>query len=128
MPRRKRAPAPEPVPLWMQTKEMHPGDLGYHRCEFVQAYVGTCGALLPPERRFCSAHAGKICSTPECGREATHECSYAGQFVCGVPLCDLCTDGTSAGPSGAWGFLNHIHRRRQDAMPVTATPMQEGDL
>lgn len=74
-------------------------------CKFVKAYIGKCGK---GESDLCEEHAAKKCCV--CGGQATEECSYSGQFVCGAPLCPNCTYGTDRSkPSGAWGFINHIH-------------------
>jgi hypothetical protein len=78
------------------------------QCRFVLAYAGQCPNEVT-DTEFCERHAKIICVC--CRQQATHECSYAGQFVCGFPLCDNCEgfeDPTKA--SGAWGFLNHFHR------------------
>lgn len=78
-------------------------------CTFSEAYRGRCGAVASEGDR-CERHAATTC---QCGAPATHECSYAGQFVCCRPLCDECEgwEDTSKS-SGAWGFMNHSHRRK----------------
>lgn len=78
-------------------------------CRYQPAYTYSgCGALAGAGG-LCARHATVKCAN--CGDQATHECSYAGQFVCGAPLCADCEgweDRTKAG--GSWGFLNHRHR------------------
>lgn len=38
---------------------------------------------------LCEKHAKERCCV--CGKPATHECDWCGQFVCGAPICDTCT-------------------------------------
>ncbi len=81
-------------------------------CNYSEAYRGRCGAPGTVGER-CERHAAVTC---QCGAPATHECSYAGQFVCGRPLCDECEGWEdSSKSSGAWGFMNHLHRRKAQA-------------
>jgi hypothetical protein len=79
-------------------------------CPFVIAYVGRCNRFRG-ESGYCSRHASEKCSV--CGGQASRQCSYAGQFVCGAPLCKNCEGWEDQSKSsGAWGFLNHSHRRK----------------
>lgn len=66
---------------------------------------------------FCPEHSGKKCCS--CGLQATHDCDYCGQFVCGAPLCDAC-EGWHNGTPSVWGFIGHKHRRK-----LTATPQEK---
>ncbi|TWB61634.1 hypothetical protein FBZ98_101979 [Rhizobium sp. ERR 922] len=76
-------------------------------CKF-STYGYACGKPVEHGRYLCEEHASAKCAS--CGQPATHGCDFCGQFVCGMPLCDECTYGTEQGkPSGAWGFMNHIH-------------------
>lgn len=86
------------------------------RCAFVVSWVGYCGAECPADHELmlCEKHAAMKCVS--CGSQATHDCDHTGQFVCGHPLCESCEGGTDpTKPSGAWGFANHIHRRKGGA-------------
>ena len=60
-------------------------------CRFDKAWQGPCGK--PSEGDYCPEHAGLVCVVT--GRQATHTCSFAGQFVCGANLADnvIHTDG-----------------------------------
>lgn len=64
---------------------------------------------------LCDEHAAAKCVS--CGAPATHGCDFCGQFVCGAPLCDDCYGTSDKGPSGAWGFLNHVHIRKGGKLP-----------
>ena len=78
-------------------------------CNFNVAWVGKCHNA--PSDDFCETHKGTKCSV--CKNQATHECPFTGQFVCGALLCDNCeyvTDDSKH--SGAWGFMNHNHQRK----------------
>lgn len=76
-------------------------------CQF-STYGHKCGKPVEHGSLFCEGHKQAKCAS--CGQPATHGCDYCGQFVCGAPLCDECTYGTDESkPSGAWGFVNHIH-------------------
>ena len=55
-------------------------------CGFNKAWVGNCKSKDLLDNGQCREHQTK-CS---CGKLATKECSHAGQFVCGRPLCDSC--------------------------------------
>jgi hypothetical protein len=77
------------------------------KCIFDVAWCGRCTAEAT-EGQFCDKHKVLICVV--CGKQATKECDYAGQFVCGAPLCDECTYFNDPGKaSGNWGFMNHQH-------------------
>lgn len=100
-------------------------DIGMFPCRFGPAYQSQCGYPTLSPLRLCPAHDHGKCGV--CGELQTHECSYCGQFVCGFPLCDNCEgfeDQSKA--SGAWGFLNHSHRRRAAAPPLRK--MVAGDI
>lgn len=82
-----------------------------NQCKFVIAWVGRCNADTS-QGDFCDAHLQKKCCV--CGNQATKECSHAGQFVCGAPLCDSCEGYVDRGkPSGVWGFMSHRHRKKE---------------
>jgi len=82
------------------------------RCKF-STYGYACGKHVEHGRYLCEEHAKATCAS--CGQPATHGCDFCGQFVCGTPLCDECTFGTDdSKPSGAWGFMNHIHVSRPE--------------
>jgi hypothetical protein len=81
----------------------------YQKCKFIKAWIGPCNALSTDE--FCTAHDGISCSS--CGQQATQECDFAGQFVCGARLCDDCHGYNEPGPSGSWGFIGHRHKRKE---------------
>ena len=77
-------------------------------CQYDIAWYGKCGK---GEGEFCEKHAQVKCVS--CGAQATHECCYTGQFVCGAPLCNDCVGvEDESKSSGGWGFLNHYHKRR----------------
>ena len=61
-----------------------PEDFGLQQCRYVIAYQGRCGRVQIGE--YCDEHEGRKCVI--CGHQATHECAYAGQFVCGMLLCE----------------------------------------
>lgn len=77
------------------------------KCKFDIAWGGLCGDPAD-ETGMCEKHRGMKCRS--CGAQATRECSYTGQFVCGAPLCDNCThtDGDFSKGLG-WGFVGHNH-------------------
>ena len=78
------------------------------KCKYVEWYqTKPCGAET--ECAICPEHQQRKCSG--CKKQATRECSYTGQFVCGSPLCDDCTwtDGDSTKGLG-WGFIGHTHQ------------------
>lgn len=80
------------------------------RCNY-GLYGIVCGEPIEFGELFCREHLKEKCSS--CNKQATHICTYCGQFVCGAPLCDDCTDYTDRSkPSGAWGFLNHTHVKK----------------
>lgn len=53
-------------------------------CTFDMAWHGFCKGKGNP----CKEHIDVMCDV--CKKQATHNCSFAGQFVCGRPLCDDC--------------------------------------
>lgn len=55
------------------------------QCQYDKPWQGTCKA--DAENGYCAKHKEEKC---RCGKQATHGCSHAGQFVCGAPLCDEC--------------------------------------
>lgn len=78
-------------------------------CCYLAAYTFNRCGLPADDSGLCEKHRESLCAS--CKAQATHECSYCGQFVCGAPLCDACEgweDRTQ--PSGSWGFMNHSHR------------------
>jgi hypothetical protein len=88
------------------------------KCKFSEAWRGQCGAAAG-ESGYCEKHAAMTCSV--CKAQATHDCAHTGQFVCGAPLCNDCEGHTDMSkPSGAWGFMNHTHRRKPGAAQVEA--------
>lgn len=83
-----------------------------NKCRYEMAYCyDPCGKECD-ESGICEVHKQRKCVV--CGEQATHECNYTGQFVCGAPLCDNCEEG-QAGDSNkglGWGFIGHTHRRK----------------
>lgn len=77
-------------------------------CRYRPVYTYNRCNRFAIENGLCAQHLEEKCIS--CGGQATHECSYSGQFVCGYPLCDDCEGRNEQGPSGAWGFLNHVHK------------------
>ena len=78
------------------------------KCRYLECYQSKpCGADSDSE--MCAKHRAIMCKG--CAGQATHECNYTGQFVCGAPLCDNChgTQGDSTKGMG-WGFIGHIHQ------------------
>lgn len=58
------------------------------KCDFSIAWVGGCKNEAEPGSTNCKEHQ-KLCS--KCRKKLIRrECSHAGQFVCGRPLCDNC--------------------------------------
>lgn len=91
------------------------------RCEYVPAYSMGCGKAASDGARFCPQHSGVTCES--CGAPAVEECNYTGQFVCGTPLCRDCEGFNEEGkPGGAWGFMNHSHRRKERAGLIAQEP------
>ena len=79
------------------------------QCKFDLAWRGPCKATC--EGSVCTQHAKVKCCV--CGEQATRECDYTGQFVCGAPLCNNCEGHTDISKSaGSWGFMNHTHRQK----------------
>lgn len=99
---RARKSAPPPAPTY-GPRVMVAEDMGLGRCRYGLAYSGNCGALILAGH-YCVAHVTERCTC--CGEQATHECSHAGQFVCGYPLCNDC-----------W-HCDRGHERRPDAPPL----------
>jgi hypothetical protein len=62
------------------------------QCKFQRDWAGQCTKLAEPGEDYCKEHLETKCCV--CGEQATHSCDYTGQFVCGYPLCDNCTDVT----------------------------------
>ena len=56
-------------------------------CNWDRAWIGLCRKKTEGGP-FCEEHKGKRCSI--CGKEASHDCDHASQFVCGEPLCNGC--------------------------------------
>ena len=97
-------------------------------CPYFPAYSSRCNQPKG-DSGYCAAHAGKTCAV--CGGHATRECSFCGQFVCGTPLCDDCEGFEDRSKSsGAWGFLNHSHRRKPVERRAKPEPreMLAGDI
>lgn len=57
------------------------------RCIFHPAWSNRC-SCTDTTAGLCPEHTGKRCVG--CGAVAVRECSHAGQFVCGYPLCPSC--------------------------------------
>lgn len=55
-------------------------------CQFHISWVGRCDEPAVYGYDYCEKHLNTKCTI--CGKQATHECSEASQFVCGYPLCD----------------------------------------
>ena len=87
------------------------------KCKF-STYGYACGAETIGSD-MCDKHADAKCVS--CGKPATHGCDFCGQFVCGIPLCDDCVGASDKGPSGVWGFLNHVHIKRGAPLPSVAS-------
>lgn len=83
-------------------------DAIFDRCTFERSWVGRCDK--PCHGRFCTEHEKLKCVS--CGAAATQDCEYAGQFVCGAPLCGECGyEVESEIPSGMF-FMRHTHVRK----------------
>lgn len=54
-------------------------------CGFGLAYQPNCKEITWGEG-FCKTHKNEKCCV--CKKQASYQCSHAGQFVCGYPLCD----------------------------------------
>lgn len=63
------------------------GKAGTGQCPFNEAWVGKCGNTPEVGELFCERHKDMKCY--KCGAQATSNCAHAGQFVCGVPQCDV---------------------------------------
>ena len=82
------------------------------KCIYDEPYRGRCERPTIDGSSFCEEHAAEKCCV--CGEQATHGCPHAGQFVCCYPLCNNCEGFEERSqPSGAWGFMNHRHRRKE---------------
>jgi hypothetical protein len=58
-------------------------------CVFDEAWRGSCSKAFLGASIYCADHFKLKCS--QCKTEqATHSCDFAGQFVCGAPLCATC--------------------------------------
>lgn len=79
------------------------------RCKYNLAWQGRCKKEALEGSEYCEDHKGILCCV--CKEQANRECDYAGQFVCGVPLCENCEDWHDGTPS-VWGFLGHKHSRK----------------
>ncbi len=88
-------------------------------CPYRFAYTyEPCGKPTAEGMTLCKEHMKIICKS--CGEQATHECSYAGQFVCGAPLCENCEGWEDRSKdSGSWGFMNHSHRVKPGGAPCS---------
>ncbi len=90
------------------------------QCAYYPAYSSRCG-LSATNGEFCENHAGNRCCV--CQQQAFSECNHTGQFVCGARLCRQCEGWEDqAKPSGAWGFMNHSHRRKLACDAVRLDP------
>lgn len=49
-------------------------------------YIGHCKSQAVANG-YCEEHYGKQCHDSNCVNQATHDCSFEGQFVCGYPVC-----------------------------------------
>lgn len=50
----------------------------------MKSWVGVCGKPASGDPPLCEEHSTDKCW---CGRPAVNDCSSAGSFVCGTPLC-----------------------------------------
>lgn len=55
-------------------------------CPFVIGWVGQCKKGVEAGEIYCEKHREEKCFS--CKGQATRDCSHAGQFVCGMPMCD----------------------------------------
>jgi len=78
------------------------------KCKYEQYY--KCDNDVEEGSEYCAEHKDKKCCS--CGKQATHGCSYCGQFVCGFPLCDDCVGYNKKDVYSVWGFAGHDHRKR----------------
>ena len=58
-----------------------------NECGFNTAYVGACRSKKITEDGKCASHQDKCAM---CGKPAIETCCFAGQFVCGMPVCGTC--------------------------------------
>ena len=63
------------------------------KCTYDKGWAGKCKHEAGEDSAFCPLHEEKRCSS--CGKQATRDCDYCGQFVCGAPLCPDCIHDTS---------------------------------
>lgn len=84
------------------------------KCPYVLAWIGRCDKDGAP---YCDKHIGVLCVV--CQKQATKECDYAGQFVCGSPLCDDCGYETTK-QVGFFGSYIHNHVIKTDGKPSSA--------
>lgn len=90
------------------------------RCVWDEAYLGRCKQeALPGTPALCAKHSDKPCSTPECNGVAVKTCDFAGQFVCGYPLCEHCEHWSKSDRSG--------HRRKAGAPALELADADEID-
>ena len=91
----------------------------YLHCIYLRCYASEyCNDPCYDDSGICDEHKKMKCCV--CGEQATHECNYTGQFVCGSPLCNNCEEG-EAGDSTkglGWGFVGHTHRRKKGTEPM----------
>jgi len=74
-------------------------------CPYIRAWIGLCGKTnrfecnhsrnfltKEPRDERCSARVMNFDELlyERCDKPAIEECSFAGQFVCGRPICDTC--------------------------------------
>ena len=87
------------------------------KCLFIKAWCGRCTKDCG-DSGYCEEHGAMKCVV--CGEQATHDCDYTGQFVCGFPLCANCEgrelrpddEGYTTSRGLGWGFMNHVHKRK----------------
>lgn len=80
-----------------------------NKCKYSRAYsYDLCGAEAD-ESLICVKHKKEKCCV--CSNQATNECNYTGQFVCGARLCDNCEEGADGDSTKGlgWGFIGHTH-------------------
>jgi hypothetical protein len=92
-------------------------------CPFQIAWHGDCGKPVVTERAYCHDHLGEHCA--RCRKQATHQCSYSGQFVCGSPLCDDC-EHSPYGGHGEKRYTLAEARERLGKERSTPGPCREG--
>jgi hypothetical protein len=60
----------------------------FTQCIFDIAWAGQRCNNLAEQGSFCQKHSESKCYN--CHKQATRECDFAGQFVCGTLLCFTC--------------------------------------